>query len=95
MLLPVCWAYYSWGLFAGASYVFTAIAHGELEASSNCCAASISPAHSHPAFQAMTHTRKGTKRSAIYDLKVTMKWEAETEDDEQKVSSLQQSSHSS
>eukprot|EP00878_Enallax_costatus_P001599 GHUV01001750.1.p1 GENE.GHUV01001750.1~~GHUV01001750.1.p1 ORF type:complete len:162 (+),score=29.48 GHUV01001750.1:202-687(+) len=34
--------------------------------------------------EAMTHTRKGTKRSAIYDLKITTKWEAQAEDDQQK-----------
>lgn len=37
--------------------------------------------------EAMTHTRKGNKKSAIYDLKITMKWEtaaADDDDDEQK-----------
>ncbi|KAF8072468.1 AHSA2 [Scenedesmus sp. PABB004] len=33
--------------------------------------------------EAMTSTRKGNKKLAIYDLKVTMKWEAQGDDDEQ------------
>lgn len=35
--------------------------------------------------QAITSTRKGNKKLAIYDLKITMRWEAQAEDDEQQV----------
>ncbi|WIA28277.1 hypothetical protein OEZ86_010830 [Tetradesmus obliquus] len=31
--------------------------------------------------EAMTSTRKGNKKLAIYDVKITMKWEAQAEDD--------------
>jgi hypothetical protein len=37
--------------------------------------------------QAMTSTRKGNKKLAIYDLKITMKWEAQAEDDADQVRS--------
>jgi hypothetical protein len=39
-----------------------------------------------PCLQAITSTRKGNKKLAIYDLKITMKWEAKAEDDEEQVS---------
>lgn len=35
--------------------------------------------------QAITSTRKGNKKLAIYDLKITMRWEAQAEDDEEQV----------
>lgn len=35
----------------------------------------------------MTSTRKGNKKLAIFDLKVTMKWEAQAEDDTEQVCS--------
>jgi hypothetical protein len=37
----------------------------------------------------MTSTRKGNKKLAIYDLKITMKWEAQAEDDAEQVCSQQ------
>jgi hypothetical protein len=33
----------------------------------------------------MTSTRKGNKKLAIYDLKITMKWEAQAEEDTEQV----------
>lgn len=40
--------------------------------------------------EAMTSTRKGNKKLAIYDLKITMRWEAQAEDDaEQYTGTLQ------
>jgi hypothetical protein len=35
--------------------------------------------------QAITSTRKGNKKLAIYDLKITMRWEAQAEDDDEQV----------
>lgn len=35
--------------------------------------------------QAITSTRKGNKKLAIYDLKITMRWEAQDEDDGEQV----------
>lgn len=35
----------------------------------------------------MTSTRKGNKKLAIYDVKITMKWEAQAEDDAEQVCS--------
>eukprot|EP00882_Tetradesmus_deserticola_P021011 GHRQ01022714.1.p2 GENE.GHRQ01022714.1~~GHRQ01022714.1.p2 ORF type:complete len:106 (+),score=11.07 GHRQ01022714.1:576-893(+) len=37
--------------------------------------------------QVMTSTRKGNKKLAIYDLKITMKWEAQAEDGADQVRS--------
>jgi hypothetical protein len=35
----------------------------------------------------MTSIRKGNKKLAIYELKITMKWEAQAEDDAEQVCS--------
>lgn len=40
------------------------------------------PSHHH---QAITSTRKGNKKLAIYDLKITMRWEAQGEEDAEQV----------
>jgi hypothetical protein len=37
--------------------------------------------------QATTSIRKGNKKLAMYDLKITMKWEAQADDDAEQVCS--------
>jgi hypothetical protein len=39
--------------------------------------------------QATTSIRKGNKKLAMYDLKITMKWEAQADDDAEQVCSSQ------